>query len=513
MLFNSYIFIFAFLPVALGGFYLLGRTNRSNGSALWLIAISLFFYAWWNPRYLVLLGLSITGNYVIGRTIDRARRGVIHLSPKILLCIGVALNLILLGYYKYTGLLVTTYDGLFHQHFEIAPIVLPLAISFFTFTQIAYLVDAYHGETTSYDFQHYVLFVTFFPHLIAGPIVSYRRLGPQFSRKSAFRIRGVNVAAGLSLFALGLAKKVLIADNLAPLARTVFDTLPQTGKVPLLLAWMGALAYTFQIYFDFSGYSDMAIGLARMFNVKFPLNFNSPYKSRDISDFWRRWHITLSTFLRDHLYIPLGGNRKGEGRRCLNLMVTMLLGGLWHGAGWNYVIWGGLHGMYLVAHRLWQRRVAGIGLLNGRAFTFGGRALTLLSVVAAWVFFRAHTLEDARNLLAGMGGLHGLGLPLSLKLILSRHGLGKPAWFTAWPGGGAIPVQFAMTIAAALVALLSPNTEQLTHLADHPSGTAGSFPGRRPWTLSVPWALVTGVLLAVSILQLTRLTEFLYFQF
>jgi alginate O-acetyltransferase complex protein AlgI len=513
MLFNSYIFIFAFMPVALGGLYLFNKGRHTTGATFWLIAISLFFYGWWNPRYLLLLAVSITANYLIGLSINRARLRQIPFSPKLLLTSGVILNLAFLGYYKYVNLLVTTFNALAHHNISIAPIVLPLAISFFTFTQIAYLVDAYHGETTSYDFRHYVLFVTFFPHLIAGPIVSYRRLGPQFGAPSVFRLRSVNLAAGLSLFTLGLAKKVLIADNLAPLSQIAFDTLAKAGPVPLTLSWMGVLAYTFQIYFDFSGYSDMAIGLARMFNVKFPLNFNSPYKSKDIADFWRRWHITLSTFLRDHLYIPLGGNRKGEPRRYVNLMITMLLGGMWHGAGWNFAIWGGLHGLYLIIHRAWQRFTVSTGAFSGGVAVILGQLLTLLAVVAAWVFFRAHTFGQALNLLAGMSGLHNPGLPFSLKSRFEQHGIHHPAWFIPWPGSSAVISCFAVTVAAALIALLGPNTEDLLRLADNPPGHHDPPPRRRIWRPSPTWAVITGILFAISILQLTKLTEFLYFQF
>ena len=303
MLFNSYIFLFVFLPVTLAGFFFLGHNGKHRGAILWLSIASLFFYGWWNPRYLVLIAVSIVVNYRIGVSINRQRRESARANDKSFIVTGVLFDLCLLGYFKYANFFVSTTDSTFDLHWEVAHILLPLGISFFTFTQIAYLVDAYQGVTEEYDFLYYAAFVTFFPHLIAGPIVSYRRLMPQFALASTYRFRTESIADGLSMFSFGLAKKVMIADNLAPASQYVFDHMSGV-PVPFFLAWFGALAYTFQLYFDFSGYSDMAIGLARMFNVRFPLNFNSPYKALDIADFWRRWHMTLSHFLRDHLYIP-----------------------------------------------------------------------------------------------------------------------------------------------------------------------------------------------------------------
>ncbi|MEI9896261.1 MAG: MBOAT family protein [Chthoniobacter sp.] len=359
MLFNSHVFIFAFLPATLLGYFLIGARGRPRMAALWLTVASLFFYGWWNPHYLALIGGSIGFNYTLGVLISRARGAARKSLAPGLLALGICGNLGLLGYYKYAGFFVDNASMLFGTHWHWSAIVLPLGVSFFTFTQIAYLVDAYHGVTREYDFLYYTLFVTFFPHLIAGPIVLYRNLMPQFARPETYRFHAANMAGGVTLFVLGLAKKVVIADQLSPLVGVVFDSVAQ-GQTPALAAsWIGALAYTLQLYFDFSGYSDMAIGLGRMFNVRFPLNFDSPYQARDIIDFWRRWHISLSTFLRDHLYIPLGGNRLGGPRRYLNLFLTMLLGGLWHGAAWTFVIWGGLHGIYLVVNRGWRRVIAG----------------------------------------------------------------------------------------------------------------------------------------------------------
>ena len=296
MLFNSHVFLFAFLPFTLLGFFALGAAGRIRAAGLWLIAASLFFYGWWNPRYLVLIAGSILFNYQSGVWIADALRAGRQGRARFFLTAGVTANLALLGYFKYARFLVATAAAVTGTEWHLGSIALPLAISFFTFTQIAYLVDAWHGRTREYDLLHYGLFVSFFPHLIAGPIVLYRSLMPQFARRETYRFHAENFAGGLSLFICGLAKKVMIADELSPVVSAVFNHAPKAALPGALAAWIGALAYTLQLYFDFSGYSDMAIGLARMFNTRFPLNFDSPYKARDIIDFWRRWHITLRHF-------------------------------------------------------------------------------------------------------------------------------------------------------------------------------------------------------------------------
>jgi D-alanyl-lipoteichoic acid acyltransferase DltB (MBOAT superfamily) len=293
-------------------------------------------------------------------------------------------------------------------------ILLPLAISFFTFQQIAYLVDAYEGLTREYNFLHYCLFVTFFPQLIAGPIVHHREMLPQFASDTIYRFNQSTFTAGLTTFCLGLFKKVIIADGAATYATPVFDAAEAGEILTFFEAWTGAFGYTIQLYFDFSGYSDMAIGLGMMFGIRLPLNFFSPYKAVNIIDFWRRWHMTLSRFLRDYLYIPLGGSRRGKVRRYVNLMVTMLLGGLWHGAGWTFVAWGALHGFYLVVNHAWHavRRSLGHNLekttLAGRTLS---RIVTLTAVIFAWVLFRAESFGGAMSIISGMVGLNGFALP------------------------------------------------------------------------------------------------------
>lgn len=392
MLFNSYEFIFVFLPLTLFVFFQISRTGYHQLAIAVLIVASLFFYAWWQVSCLVLLLVSIFFNYLLGIALSRHDKKI-FLSKQGLLTFGIVVNLGLLGYFKYANFLVFTTNNLLSTSFSLQPIVLPLAISFFTFNQIAFLVDAYRGEAKEYDFFKFSLFITFFPHLIAGPIVHHKEMIPQFDEKSVYQFKPENLAVGITIFFIGLFKKVVFADSIAVYATSVFDA-AQTVHLTCFEAWSGALAYSLQLYFDFSGYSDMAIGAAWMFGIKFPLNFDSPYKAVNIIDFWRRWHITLSRFLRDYLYVPLGGNRKGKLRRYLNLMITMLLGGLWHGAGWTYVVWGGLHGIYLVVNHQWHsfRQELGHDLSKSHWWSRGlGCLITFLAVIVAWVFLEQRT--------------------------------------------------------------------------------------------------------------------------
>jgi len=412
MLFNSQIFIFLFLPLTYLVFFLVSiRYNYRIGLA-WLVGASLFFYGWWNPVYLLLISFSIITNYFFGvllktRTDSKGQRS------KPILVLGIALNLILLGYFKYANFIVDNINALLGSSFQQETTILPLAISFFTFQQIAYLVDVYKYDNAE-GFLRYSLFVSFFPQLIAGPIVHHKEMMTQFSEKNRSNFNLENLVSGLTIFFLGLFKKVVLADGVAVYSSTVFDAAASGATLTFFPAWYAALAYTLQLYFDFSGYADMAIGLAKMFGIQLPLNFNSPYKSKNIIEFWRRWHMTLSRFLRDYLYIPLGGNRNGSKRQLINLMITMLLGGLWHGPGWTFVFWGGLHGFYLVINHVWQefRKSLKHDLFHN---TFLGRllctSLTFLAVVISWVFFRAETFDSAIIVLEGMIGIHGVVLP------------------------------------------------------------------------------------------------------
>src|SRR5258705_1662292 len=348
MLFNSYAFLFVFLPVTLAGYFLLGK--RARWAAHWLAVASMVFYAYWDLYALLLLLGSVAANYALsGGLIDQA---VPKKRKHRILILAIALNLFVLGLFKYANFAATNLNHLTLKfgwgEVPILNIVCTLGISFFTFTQFAYLVDCYEGKVRSRNFLNSLLFVTYFPHLIAGPVLHHQQLMPQFERQQTYRPNFTNLADGILLFACGLIKKTLLADPFGVYADAIFGAAAKPDPLTSYEAWAGALAYTLQIYFDFSGYSDMALGISKLFNVNIPINFYSPYKATSIIEFCRRWHISLSDFLPDYLYIPLGGNRNASARRYLNLMATMLLGGLWHGASWNFVVWGGLHGLYLL---------------------------------------------------------------------------------------------------------------------------------------------------------------------
>lgn len=428
MIFSSWQFILVFLPVTLLGYFLLNRSRKLVLGKVWLVLASLFFYAYWNWTHLPLILGSIFLNYQLGRRLslgyELEKAGKISGwigHRRAWLTAGIVLNLVTLGYYKYTNFMVDNLNWFAGTHFQLNAVVLPLAVSFFTFTQIVYLIDSYRGETSQYDLLNYSLFVTFFPHLIAGPIVQHSQIMPQFSSRWTWLPRESHLVKGLFLFSIGLFKKLVIADTFAIWADAGFD-----GKQALdfYSAWGASLSYTFQLYFDFSGYCDMAVGISLLFNIWLPINFNSPYKSLNIQEFWRRWHITLSHFLRDYVYIPLGGNRHGEWRTHANLVITFALGGLWHGASWMFVIWGLLHGLALVVHRLWQ--ASGWRMPRWLAWT-----ITFLFVNGAWVFFRAKDGDSARRIFSGMGDISTLGWIPVTRL---------PADTLAWAGWLADPL-------------------------------------------------------------------------
>lgn len=403
MLFTTATFAFVFLPLVLAGYYLLGRRSPTWAAA-WLLAASVFFYGYWMPVFTLLLLASIAGNFAFGKRIAQTKVG--SRAANIWLTAGIVFDLGLLAYFKYANFFVANLDALLGTHWGPLKVILPIGISFYTFTQIAYLVDTWARKVNEARPIHYGLFVTYFPHLVAGPVLHHAQMMPQFADAAVYRFDAARFFGGLCIFALGLFKKVVIADGIAPYADAVFRP-ADAGLVPSTEeAWIGALAYTFQLYFDFSGYSDMAIGLSWMFNICLPFNFDSPYKALNISDFWRRWHISLSTFLRDYLYIALGGNRKGKVRRYVNLALTMVLGGLWHGASWSFVLWGALHGAYLVANHAFRALVERLGLAprlgRSRVFAVLAWSATALAVVVAWVFFRAETMGGALRILQAM---------------------------------------------------------------------------------------------------------------
>ncbi|MBE0514927.1 MBOAT family O-acyltransferase [Sulfurimonas sp.] len=391
MLFNSYEFIFLFLPITFFVYFYLLNKRLITGAKGFLVFSSLFFYSWWNIAYLPLILGSMLFNYIIGSSLNE-NSSKIKFSKKSVLAFGISANLLLLGYFKYYDFFITGVNTLLGSDIELLHLLLPLAISFFTFQQIAYLVDSYRGETKEYDFLNYAIFVTFFPQLIAGPIVHHKEMMPQFASKFNLVKKHKNIALGLFIFSIGLFKKVIIADNLAIMATNGFAS---SAALNTAEAWIASLSYTLQLYFDFSGYTDMAIGIALLFNIKLPINFNTPYKSTNIKEFWRRWHITLSRFLRDYIYIPLGGNRVSSARIYSNLMITFILGGLWHGAGLTFLFWGFLHGAALVIHRAWQN--TGIKLNK-----FVAWFITFNFINISWVFFKASEFDQALNILKAM---------------------------------------------------------------------------------------------------------------
>jgi alginate O-acetyltransferase complex protein AlgI len=397
MLFSSWNFLVYFLPITLGVFYFLPARWRT-GRKLWLIAASFVFYGYWKIDYVPLLMFSILANFGFAEWILRAGT-----RAKVVLTLGVALNLLLLGYFKYTNFAVQVLGDVTHRGLGRFDIILPLAISFFTFTQISYLVDVSRDRSLHYRFIDYCLFVVLFPHLIAGPIVRHWEIIPQFVGRE-LRSNHDNFAIGITLFLLGLFKKCL-ADYVAPYADTVYNGAAHGLAVSTAEAWLGTLAFALQIYFDFSSYSDMAIGLARMFGVKFPSNFDSPYRAASIIAFWERWHRTLTRFLREYVYFTLGGNRRGHARQIVNIMTTMLLSGLWHGAGWTYILWGALHGGLIVLNHEWRRLAEHMRwTLTHWTYRAGGVLACFLAVTLAWTLFRAANLHVAGDLLVRMAG-------------------------------------------------------------------------------------------------------------
>lgn len=516
MLFNSLEFIFLYLPATLLGFFLLGRWRR-DAAAAWLALASLIFYAWWSPVYVWLLLASIVCNYFLGLRIAHATS-----HKRTWLIVAMTANLLALCYFKYANFFVDNVETLLGFDWQMANVVLPLGISFFTFTQIAFLADTYQGKAKEYNPIHYVLFVTYFPHLIAGPVLHHKQMMPQFGLPETYRISSASLAIGLTIFAIGLFKKVVLADGIAVYVAPVFSAAEQGKILTIAEAWGGALCYTFQLYFDFSGYSDMAIGLSRLFNIKLPLNFNSPYKAANIIDFWRRWHMTLSHFLRDYLYIALGGNRHGVVRRYINLALTMLLGGLWHGAGWTFVIWGGLHGIYLVINHLWRglRQKFRGDVAPGWTWRVFGVALTFVAVVVGWVFFRSANFSAGMSMVKSMFGGNGIMLPTALSGALG--GSWQTIFGISYGDVGTLlkrPMEIFWIIGSMAFVWLLPNTQEIMRDFE-PAVDDSSSSNKLPqwysiltWKPRQYWALATAITLAWGILGISRVSEFLYFQF
>jgi alginate O-acetyltransferase complex protein AlgI len=404
VLFNSFEFIAFFLPVSLIVYYGLNRMRMTVGANAWLLFVSLVFYSWWNVAYLPLILGSILFNYTVGALLtDSHLRKKNIVSPKGIFVVGVAANILFLGYFKYTDFFIANVNGLLGATQPLLHLVLPLGISFFTITQIAFLVDAYEGLVSEKNLLSYALFVTFFPHLLAGPILHHKEMMPQFENPRNKVVNYRNLTLGLFLFSIGLFKKVVIADNLAPLVDTGFGN---AAQLTFLESWVACFSYTLQLYFDFSGYSDMAIGVGWMFNISLPVNFNSPYQAVSVIDFWKRWHISLSSFIMAYVYTPiLRGMRVVTFRNSMiAIFLAMVISGIWHGAGWTFITWGGLHAVALVVNHCWRRTKIKIPLLLARSSTF-------TFVAWSFVIFRAKSLAEALTVSKAMLGLNGFILP------------------------------------------------------------------------------------------------------
>lgn len=523
MQFNSFEFICLFLPATVVLFIVFSKRWGTSAAIFWLIAASLFFYAWWNPIFALLLIAAIVGNYLVSRAIIRSPE-----QKKLLLTVGILFNLCVLIYFKYTNFFFQTLREIGWSHATLPPIILPLGISFIIFQMIAYLVDVYRSGNAGLSFVQYCFFITFFPKLIAGPIMRSSEIAPQFSGGQAFRFHESNLAVGLTIFILGLWKKAVFADAMAVYSSPIFVAADAGIPMNFFESWLGAVAYALQLYFDFSGYADMAIGAARIFGIQLPINFLSPYKSKSAIEFWRTWHITLSNFLRDYLYIPLGGNRKGPLRKYGNLLCTMLIGGLWHGAGWTFLFWGALHGIFLIINHGWRTFHFSCSTRVGRNVAlFFSWLLTFMCTLVAWIFFRAETFAGAWNLLKGMAGFRGIALPYSflshfpafLRQLMPAYGFRfdmtetmvlRPDMFfrgTFW------------MCALFTVVMFAPNTQEfmgsflpIINPEKHPA------PQRTPlfrWSPTTRYAFCIAVLgfLSFASLMILQKTEFLYFQF
>jgi alginate O-acetyltransferase complex protein AlgI len=542
MLFNSYEFLFAFLPLALAGFFLLGGASRA-WAVRWIIVASLFFYAWWRPFNVFIMAPSVLVNYLLARTLQRLGEQGRTRSSRGVLVLGIAFNLAFLGYFKYANFAAGAVNDLFGTGFTLARVILPLGISFITFQKIAFLVDVQAKRVTAFTLQDFGLFVLFFPQLISGPIVHYREMMPQFHSATGKADAG-HLSVGVTLIIFGLFKKVVLADGIAPYVGTIFSEARLGETVTFLPAWMAAIGFTFQIYFDFSGYTDMALGAARCFGIRFPPNFDSPLKATNIIDFWMRWHMTLTRFLTAYVYNPMAlsltrrrmaGGKPGFGGRNTTVgafvallafptLVTMVLSGLWHGAGYLFILWGFVHGVYLCinhgwrffAHRWWPDRAR-----YNRVMRPVGFALTFLSVATAMILFRAPTVPAARMLLKGIVGANGVALPGA---IYDRLG-SLPAWiqdtgetpiFGAYGDFGQLSLWI---LGLGVVALALPNTLQLLAPAEPALGyrtpwVIPGLPGRSlVWRPTMAWAAIMSVIAIVAVLHLGGKSEFLYWQF
>jgi D-alanyl-lipoteichoic acid acyltransferase DltB (MBOAT superfamily) len=486
MIFSSYPFLLAFLPAALIGFYALRAMGRLGASLSLLLVASLIFYAVWNRAHLALLALSIATNYVCGRVASSNASDPVRRAAMLL---GVLFNLSLIFWFKYLGFAGSNIAGVVGAEWTMRDVLLPLGISFYTFQQIAYVVDCWKTRDGERSLRDYALFVTFFPQLIAGPIVHHRYTRPQFSSLATSRIDANFAAYGLLIFAFGLAKKTVLADPIARAIDPIWASAAAGEALGAAAAWTATVGYTLQIYFDFSGYCDMAIGLGLFFGVRLPVNFRSPYQARSIIDFWRRWHMTLSAFLRDYVYIPLGGNRGGEFMRLRNIFLTMLIGGLWHGAAWTFVIWGAIHATLITANHAVRLWVPGLDALNSPSSVFVKRSALLAAIMFAWIFFRADGLDAAATMI------------VALFSPIGDYQVNRMIFFLIATG--------------VLIALFSRDSLDIVGYVDAldrpfppPAQSTAPFLRLTPMT-----ALATAVLLAAGFLAAWRPAAFIYYNF
>ncbi len=469
MLFSSYEFLFCFLPITIIGYYLILNAKKVNMARGWLVIASLFFYGWFNIKYLPIIIVSILINFAIGKGIKKEDK-----YKKIYFIIGATFNVGLLCYFKYYDFFVENVNVLFKTNWTLKHLLLPLGISFFSFQQLSYLIDVYKGETKDYSLLNFSLFVTFFPQLIAGPIVLHSEIMPQFDDKEKQRLNWDNIASGIFMFSIGFFKKLVIADSFAVWATNGFDS---TASLTFYQGWFVSLAYTMQIYFDFSGYSDMAVGIGKIFNIDLPANFLSPYKSTSISEFWRRWHITLGRALSTYVYKPLGGNRKGRVKTYINLLLTFLVSGLWHGAAWTFVFWGLLHGIASVIDRLFRDN-------NWKINKYVSWFLTFMFVNCAWVFFRAATFERAFEILKAMfsipsgGAFNMAGIITNGSIII-------------------IGLVYILLVISLVVTLSFKNTYELAETFDYT-------------TINTVYVVI---LMMIGISFMPRISPFIYFNF
>ena len=542
MLFNSYEFIFVFLPVAVAVFLVLGTISRTWALSS-LIVASLAFYTWWRPLNLLIIAPALLINFTLARTLQRLggqkKRGL----SRAVLTGGIVFNVAFLGYFKYANFAATVAHDVFGRDLVLTQIILPLGISFITFQMIAFLIDVQGGRIESFSLRDFFLFALFFPQLIAGPIVHYREMMPQFHRASC-RFDKENVSVGLTLFAFGLFKKVVLADAIAPLIAPIYEQAASGAPISLLTAWMAAIGFTMQIYFDFSGYTDMALGIARLFGIRLPQNFYSPLRASSIIDFWLRWHITLTRFLTAYIYNPLAlsltrrrlakrkavyGGRSTTLGAFLELLMfptvfTMFVSGVWHGAGYTFIVWGLLHGVYLTINHGWRQLGPGLWpdkQSYARFMEPAGLVLTFIGVAASMIIFRAATMGSAVNLLKGMIGLNGLALPRS---VFDRLGpltarLGEAGVVRGMESGIEVNMLVIWVLGLTFIALVCPNTLQILARYEPalgvkaPPSKRGAWARAITWSASPAWAILLSVVAAIGILHLGGQSEFLYWQF